>query len=57
VLNRFKESSVGPSLDISRIEQVLDRAPAPATDTTGTLSAENKQQLLQFALSLADRTL
>jgi len=58
VLNRFKDSSVGPSLDISRIEAVLDRAPAAeVTHTSGTLSAENKQQLLQFALSLADRTL
>jgi len=57
VLNRFRESSVGPSLDISRIEQVLDRAVAPPSDTTGALSAENKQQLLQFALSLSDQTL
>ena len=57
VLNRFKQSSVGPSLDISRIEQVLNRATPPATETAGSLSAENKQQLLQFALSLADRTL
>lgn len=57
VLKRFKESSGGPSLDISRIEQVLDRAPAPPTQTAGALSAENKHQLLQFALSLADRTL
>ena len=56
VLNRFKESSAGPSLDISRIEQVLDQAPA-RTDGSETLSAENKQQLLQFALSLADKTL
>lgn len=57
VLNRFKESSVGPSLDISRIEQVLDRAVAPPSDPSGSLSAENKQQLLQFALSLSDQTL
>ena len=57
VLNRFKESSVGPSLDISRIEQVLDRATAPADNSKGTLTAENRQQLLQFALSLSDRTL
>lgn len=57
VLNRFKESSAGPSLDISRIEQVLDRSPAVANGTAGTLSADNKRQLLQFALSLADRTL
>jgi tetratricopeptide (TPR) repeat protein len=57
VLKRFRDSSVGPSLDISRIEQVLDRAPASEAQTTGTLSAENKQQLLQFAIALADRTL
>jgi tetratricopeptide (TPR) repeat protein len=57
VLNRFKESSVGPSLDISRIEQVLERASSPSAKTTGALSAENRQQLLQFALSLSDRTL
>lgn len=57
VLNRFKESSVGSSLEISRIEQVLDRAVAPPADATGALSAENKQQLLQFALSLSDQTL
>lgn len=57
VLSRFKESRVGPSLDISRIEQVLDRAGAPAASSTGSLTAENRQQLLQFALSLSDRTL
>jgi tetratricopeptide (TPR) repeat protein len=57
VLSRFKESSVGPSLDISRIEQVLDRAPASSARSTSALSVENKQQLLEFAISLADRTL
>ena len=55
-LNRFKESSANASLDISRIEQVLDRAPAPPAGGEA-LTAENKQQLLQLALSLADRTL
>ena len=55
-LNRFKESSANASLDISRIEQVLDRAPAPPANGE-SLTAENKQQLLQLALSLADRTL
>ena len=57
VLNRFKESSVSPSLEISRIEQVLNRVPDSAIATGASLSPENKQQLLQFALSLADRTL
>jgi tetratricopeptide (TPR) repeat protein len=55
-LNRFKESSANASLDISRIEQVLDRAPAPPAGGE-SLTAENKEQLLQLALSLADRTL
>jgi tetratricopeptide (TPR) repeat protein len=57
VLKRFKDSNVGPSLDISRIEQVLDQAPAQAGQEAGALTAQNKQQLLQFALSLADKTL
>ena len=57
VLQRFKDSSVGATLEISRIEQVIDRAPAMGMQPTATLSAENKQQLLQFALSLADKTL
>ena len=57
VLKRFRESSAGPSLDISRIDQVLDRAADQSHREGGTLSAENKQQLLQFALALADKTL
>jgi len=57
VLNRFRESSVGPTLDIGRIEQVLARASDSRTERPAALSAENRQQLLQFALSLADRTL
>jgi tetratricopeptide (TPR) repeat protein len=57
VLKRFKDSSVAPSLEISRIEQVLDQAPAQSNQEAGVLTAQNKQQLLQFALSLADKTL
>lgn len=57
VLKRFRDSSAGPTLDISRIEQVLDQAPDQAHQEADALSAENKQQLLQFALSLADKTL
>ena len=56
VLNRFKESSAGGSLEIDRIQQVLDRAPA-SSKPTETMTAANKEQLLQLALSLADRTL
>jgi tetratricopeptide (TPR) repeat protein len=57
VLKRFRDSSVGPTLDISRIEQVLDQMPGQTHQEAGALSAENKQQFLQFALSLADKTL
>jgi len=57
VLKRFRDSSTGPSLDVSRIEQVLDQAADRPQLEAGAFSAENKQQLLQFALALADKTL
>jgi tetratricopeptide (TPR) repeat protein len=57
VLDRFKNSNGSAALDINRIEQVLDQAPAtsPAGDEPMTMA--NRQQLLLFALSLADKTL
>ena len=57
VLDRFKSSSASGSLDVNRIEQVLAQTPAAAPTADATMTAENRQQLLQFALSLADRTL
>jgi len=57
VLNRFKESSASGSLEIDRIEAVLDRSPSASSSETQTMTAANKEQLLQLALSLADRTL
>ena len=57
VLDRFKDSSAGGSLEIDRIEQVLDQAAASHAPAVTTLTASGKAQLLQFALSLADRTL
>jgi tetratricopeptide (TPR) repeat protein len=57
VLKRFRDSSASPSLDISRIEQVLDQAADQVHPDAGSLNAQNKQQLLQFALALADKTL
>jgi tetratricopeptide (TPR) repeat protein len=57
VLNRFKNSSASSSLDISRIEQTLDRAAATSASANEPMTMANKTQLLQFALSLADRTL
>jgi tetratricopeptide (TPR) repeat protein len=57
VLNRFKESSASSSLEINRIEQVLDRASSAPPPATTTMTVASKEQLLQLALSLADRTL
>jgi tetratricopeptide (TPR) repeat protein len=59
VLGRFRNSSASGSLDIGRIEQVLERAPANPSSATDNepLSMTNRAQLLQLALSLADRTL
>ncbi|MGD0570666.1 MAG: tetratricopeptide repeat protein [Candidatus Sulfotelmatobacter sp.] len=54
VLARFKGSNAG-GLDVNRIEQAL--SAAPAASPTETLSKDARQQLLQFALFLADRTL
>ncbi len=56
VLSRFKNSSARSSLDIERIEQVLDQAPS-STSVSKPLTQEGKAQFLQLALSLADRTL
>jgi len=56
-LARFRNSSASGTLDINGIEQVL--AQAPATSSTGNepMTMANREQLLQLALSLADRTL
>src|SRR5262249_39247497 len=56
VLNRFKGSKAG-GLDISRIEDALSRAPALSSSAHEPMSMEARQQLVQLALSLADRTL
>jgi len=57
ILNRFKNSDASGALDINRIEQVLDQASAAPSAETGPMTAANKAQFLQLALSLADRTL
>lgn len=57
VLKRFRDSNAGPSLDISRIERVLDQAAGQPRPNAGAFSPENKQQFLQLALALADKTL
>jgi tetratricopeptide (TPR) repeat protein len=57
VLSRFKSSTVSSSLDVEKIEQVLDRASTTPSVRKESLTVADKSQLLQFALSLADRTL
>ena len=57
VLNRFKGSNAG-GLDVDRIEQTLADAPAPpSSSTTEAISMDARQQIIQLALFLADRTL
>src|SRR5215475_10860119 len=56
VLNRFKGSSAG-GLDISRIEQELSKAPSEAQATGQSMPILARQQMLQFALLIADRSL
>jgi tetratricopeptide (TPR) repeat protein len=57
VLSRFKGSNAAGSLDVNRIEEVLSRAPAPAASAGEPMPLVARQQLLQLALSLAERTL
>jgi tetratricopeptide (TPR) repeat protein len=57
VLNRFKGSNAGGSLDVSRIEEALSRAPVVTASAREPMSIPARQQLLQLALSIADRTL
>lgn len=56
VLNRFKGSNAG-GLDISRIEQALANAPQQATSAQQSIPITARQQMLQFALLMADRSL
>lgn len=57
VLNRFKNSSANGSLDVSRIEQALAQAPETPSAGNEPMPMASRQQLLQMALALADRTL
>jgi Tfp pilus assembly protein PilF len=57
VFERFKSIDTSSGLDIDRIEQVLARASATDEHPQTTIAPEARQQLLKFALSVADRTL
>ena len=56
VLDRFKNSNVG-GLDVDRIEQVLAQASPNSAASNAPMPMASREQLLQLALSLADRTL
>jgi tetratricopeptide (TPR) repeat protein len=55
VLSRFKGSNAG-GLDISRIEDALSKAPAKSS-AAESMPVVARQQMLQFALLIADRSL
>jgi tetratricopeptide (TPR) repeat protein len=57
VLNRFKGSNAAGGLDVNRIEEALSRAPAQSASANEPMPLVARQQLLQLALSLAERTL
>ena len=57
VLNRFKGSNSTGGLDINRIEEALSRAPEMPSTIREPMPMAARAQLLQLALSLADRTL
>jgi tetratricopeptide (TPR) repeat protein len=57
VLNRFKGSNAAGGFDLTRIEEVLSKAPAKPAAERDPMPLVARQQLLQVALSLADRTL
>jgi tetratricopeptide (TPR) repeat protein len=57
VLNRFKGSTASGSLDVNRIEEALSRAPERPSTLGQPMPIGERQQFLQMALSLADRTL
>jgi len=57
ILERFMDSSAHTSLEVNQIESVLDRASNEPPQTNHAITAEVQSQLLQLALSLADRTL
>ncbi len=56
VLNRFKGSNTG-GLDVGRIEETLSKAPANTFAAGQPIPVAARQQLLQLALLIADRSL
>jgi tetratricopeptide (TPR) repeat protein len=56
VLSRFKGANVS-GLDVGRIEEALSRASSASSVPPGTIPVVARQQLLELALEIADRTL
>ena len=56
VLNRFKGSNAG-GLDVGRIEETLAKTPANPSPAGQSIPLAARQQVLQLALMIADRTL
>lgn len=56
VLDRFKGSNAG-GLDVDKIEQALSQASATSPSPDNPLPMKARQQLLELALLVADRTL
>ena len=57
VLSRFKGNNPNGGLDVNKIEEALEKAPPMPRILNEPMPAASREQLLQFALSLADRTL
>ncbi len=57
VLDRFKGNNAGGVLDVDKIQEALEKAPPMPRVVNEPMPAAARQQLLQFALSMADRTL
>lgn len=57
VLERFRNSNANSALNLDKIEEVLSQTPAAAPNANVSLDAADRVRLLQFALTLAERTL
>ena len=56
VLDRFRGSNAG-GLDVSRIEEALSKAPVNSAAVNQPIPMAARQQVLQLALLIADRSL
>jgi tetratricopeptide (TPR) repeat protein len=57
VLDRFKGTNTAGVLDVDKIQEALEKAPPMPHVVNEPMPTASRQQLLQFALSMADRTL